>query len=134
MARLLLIFMTFYLLQSRPFVAAHSAYQKLYEVAYLCLIVPLIFPHQQQYAFFFIFPASTYMFFYVIAGGTNSGIKKTALKIFLCIVFLLCNSRLLLGTFNKYYDHYKTLTYGVLLLLIIMVCCPPKYMQDRKGI
>jgi hypothetical protein len=134
LARLLLICMTFYFLQSRPFVAARSTYQKLYEVAYLCLIVPLIFPHQQHYAFFFIFPASTYMLFYVIAGGTNSGIKKSALKIFLCIVFLLCNSRLLLGTFNKYYDHYKTRTYGVLLLLIIMVCCPPKYMQDRKGI
>ena len=63
-ARLLFVGATLYFLASKPFQPAKSNLQKLYEISYICLIIPLIFPHQQYYAFFFIFPAATYLIFY----------------------------------------------------------------------
>jgi hypothetical protein len=41
------------------------------------------------------------------------------------LIFLLLNSHFLLGTFREYYDHYKTLTYGVFLVIVILALCPP---------
>ena len=61
-----LILFTLYFLRTKPFKNITVNIQKLYEISYLCLITPLIFPHQQYYAFFFIFPASTYLLFYLV--------------------------------------------------------------------
>jgi hypothetical protein len=141
LARIILIFrlffvgFTLYFLRSFPFQKMYNPVQRLYEVSYICLIIPLIFPHQQHYAFFFVFPASTYVLHYLILNyycidpSSNKQIflrKKWAFTISTVIVFLLLNSHFILGTFNTYYDHFKTLTYGVLFLLILLTFFTPK--------
>ncbi len=123
-----------YFLRTWPFRKSVDSLQRLYEISYLCAIIPLIFPHQQHYAFIFIFPASTYLLFYLLAlyFGKETGkairnfrVKKVTLIIFLCIIYFLTNSHFILGQFNDLYDHFKTLTYGVLILIALLAICRP---------
>lgn len=129
-----LILFTLYFLRTMPFKSTSFKIQKLYEVSYLCLIIPLIFPHQQHYAFFFIFPASTYLLFYLVfiffnknnlRTGKYYKTKKISLIVILSIIYFLTNSHFILGQFNNLYDHYKTLTYGVLILMLLLAFCKP---------
>jgi Glycosyltransferase family 87 len=132
--------LTLYFLRTRPFVNSVSNLQRLYEISYLCLIIPLIFPHQQHYAFFFIFPASTYLLFYYIKIYFNPNekvfekyfiLKKYTMAIILFIIYFLCNSHFILGAFNHYYDHFKTLTYGVLLMIPLLAYCKPEKLNGQ---
>ena len=129
-----------YFLKTRPFRNEVKPLQRLYEISYLCVIIPLLFPHQQHYAFVFIFPASTYLLFYFLylyfekdARDTikNLKIKKIVLIVFLSIVYFLTNSHFILGQFNDIYDHYKTLTYGVLILIILLAICKPDKILEK---
>lgn len=124
--RAILILLTLYFIRSKPFTKPVSKIQKLYEISYICIIIPLIFPHQQHYAFLFIFPAIAYlMYFVVIHYQKFSRIKKNLVVSGLLIIYFLTNSHFILGTFNKYYDHFKTLTYGVLFLIILLAIFRP---------
>ena len=136
-----LIFFTLYFLRTKPFKNITVKLQKLYEISYLCLIVPLIFPHQQYYAFFFIFPASTYLLFYIIYLYFNKNnhiiikyfkVKRITIIVFTCIAYFLTNSHFILGTFNNFYDHYKTLTYGVLILMTLLAICKPEKLLTEE--
>jgi hypothetical protein len=129
-----LLLFTLYFLKTKPFKKTTEKLQNLYEISYICLIIPLIFPHQQYYAFFFIFPASTYLLFYLVFLYFNKvknkinkyfNVKKITLIVLISIVYFLTNSHFILGVFNKYYDHYKTLTYGVLILMVLLAICKP---------
>ena len=131
--RLLLIVSTLYFLRSKPFVAAKHSIQRLYEVAYICLLIPLIFPHQQHYAFFFVFPATSYLLFYWFVNQDTLGkTKKYILGVCLFLVYLLLNLRFIVGEFNAYYDHFKSLTYGAILLIPLLVVCAPATLGNNK--
>lgn len=137
------ILFTVYFLGTKPFRTIKSKLQKLYEISYLCLLIPLIFPHQQYYAFFFIFPASTYLLFYLVykyfnkRNNDNSGshlkTRKVAIIVSLSIAYFATSCHFILGEFNNYYDHYKVLTYGVILLVILLaVCKPERLLAEEK--
>ncbi len=140
-ARALFILFALYFLRTRPFKNKVSNIQRLYEISYVCILIPLIFPHQQHYAFMYIFPATTYLLYYFIVNyfsknaGTvikNFKTKKALLISGLALIYLSTNSHLILGEFSKYYDHYKTLTYGVLLLIIILAFCKPEITEHKN--
>ena len=137
-----LILFTLYFLRIKSFKVSNIKLQKLYEISYLCLIIPLIFPHQQHYAFFFIFPASTYLLFFIIIKyfymknlniTRYFRVKKIAIIFSISIIFLLTNSHFILGEFNNIYDHFKTLTYGVLMLLILLAICKPDKLLIKEN-
>lgn len=117
--RLTFIVFTLYFLNSLPFTRAKNKLQSFYEISYIFLAIPLIFPHQQHYAFFFTFPAITYILFYLFNHQflNENQFKKHVIITSLSLIFFLLNSHFILGTFRNYYDHYKTLTYGVLMLI-----------------
>jgi hypothetical protein len=120
--RLILISFTLYFLKFKPFLSSPSALSRFTEIAYLLLLVPLIFPHQQHYAFLFICPAFSLCLFSLIKN--YSRFKKSnriILSILLSIIYLLCNLKLLLGEFDPYYQHFKILTYGALLIIPMLV-------------
>jgi hypothetical protein len=139
-ARLLFVGATLYFLASKPFQPAKSNLQKLYEISYICLIIPLIFPHQQHYAFFFIFPASSYLLFYFTRIYVNNQTKaqdqpsrknKMMMIILLSLVYLMTNGHFILGTFNPILEHYKILTYSVFILCGMLAYYSPTKL-DRK--
>ncbi len=121
--RLILISFSLYFLRTKPFISKVGTTHRFVEICYMLLLVPLIFPHQQDYGFLFAMPAATYIIYYLI-------VEKTAATyriIIGCMVFsyLLCNLSLLYGQYRNYYDHFKILTYGVLLLIPLLAVCFP---------
>lgn len=134
--RLFFVGCTLYFLNSLPLKKSFSRIQSLFEIAYICAIIPLIFPHQQHYAFFFILPAVTYLLFYyhqrfiVLKTGKTS--SKWVFITLLFISFLALNCHLLLGSYREIYDHFKVLTYGAILLILVLGFCRPKYILQNS--
>lgn len=125
--RLALAAFTLYFLRGKPFKPAPTQMTLLTEISYLLLLIPLIFPHQQHYAFLFITPAFALVFYDLIfRSDALSSLTRFFQITMLSIVYLCCNLSLLLGTFNNYYDHFKILTYGALLLIPMLAALPLK--------
>ena len=130
--RLILIAFTLYYLRSRPFTKLKDQVKRFWEVSYILCLIPLIFPHQQHYGFLFMVPAFTYCIYYILLFHNYlPALKKYSVIIFLVIIYLLVNLKLLLGNFNEYYEHFKILTYGAIFLLVILsVLIPPKPLKN----
>ena len=130
--RLLLITFSIYFFRTKPFVSQLDKIHRFWEVSYLLLLVPLIFPHQQHYAFLFIVPAMCYIFYYLISQKNNiTPFKFWALVVCCVISYLAGNLALLLGEFNAYYQHFKILTYGALIVIPMLAVCIPKSSNPR---
>lgn len=112
--RLSLVLLTVYFLKlSTLFKKQTNNLNQFLEVSYILLLIPLIFPHQQHYAFLFAIPATLFTFWLVF---TKQIVNKFIIS---GLIFsILCfNLKFWLGAFNPYYEHYKVITYGALLLI-----------------
>lgn len=119
--RLVLAAFTLYFLRTWPFKKAAGETHILFEISYILLLVPLIFPHQQHYAFLFIVPAFACVLYVIFTGTKTLSKYKRALLIGLLSIVALCgNLKIWLGEFNHYYEHFKILTYGALLLIPLL--------------
>jgi hypothetical protein len=126
-ARLLLVAFTLYFLRTLPFKPVQSKKRQLYELSYILALVPLLFPHQQHYAFLFFLPAVTVILYYVFSNySTFNKLQKRVLITLLSVIFLAFNLKVLLGEFNPVYEHYKILTYGGLLVIFLLFYKPIK--------
>lgn len=126
-SRLLLAAFTVYFLRTLPFKKPFNRLHQFWELSYILLVVPLLFPHQQHYAFLFMIPAFMYCVYDLLAFRA----KKNKVFIYftsgaLILIYLAVNLKLLLGEFNAYYEHFKILTCGALLLIIILAVLAPK--------
>ncbi len=123
--RLVLVAFMLYFLRRRIFAPPPNKTHELWELSYVFCLIPLIFPHQQHYAFFMMFPASLYLICHCFKNYRRPKQVPTGIWVCLALIFLLTNAHLLLGEFNKYYDHYKIITYGGLLLLGLLAVLKP---------
>ena len=134
--RLALAVFTLYFLRSMPFKKAGSKLQKLWELSYILMLVPLIFPHQQHYAFFFILPAVIYVLYFLMVQYQARFTRFSKRKFYfiaalMTVIFLVCNSTIILGAFREYYDHFKILTYAALLLIVPLAICRPSFLEAK---
>jgi len=133
--RLALILLTLYFIGKRIFRPAETALHELYALAYIFLLIPLIFPHQQKYAFFCLVPTFYYIFcFLAYTVETHTGIKrrKTAVCVLLAISFVcmtLTTDGFVGRDLNEVFQHYKLITYGALLLIPALMLAHPKFIQ-----
>ncbi len=124
--RLILVSFSLYFLRTKPFTAKVSTMQRFVEISYLLLLVPLIFPHQQDYAFLFIMPAVTCVIYALITEQNTMSVFKFITILALTVLsYLLCNLNLLFGQYREYYDHFKIMTYGALLVVPLLTMCYP---------
>lgn len=130
--RLILIALTLYFIRSSPFKKNKNQLHRFWEISYILCLIPLIFPHQQHYAFLFIMPAYSYALYYLFQFHDDiSSFKRLFAIVSLIIIYLLVNLKLLVGNFNEYYEHFKILTYGAIgLLITISYLIPPKKLQN----
>jgi hypothetical protein len=130
--RLILIVFTLYFLRSRPFKKIENPLHRFWETSYILCLIPLIFPHQQHYAFLFIMPAYAFCIYYMLRfHNYMTALKKYSLIGLLSIIYLLVNMKLILGNFNEYYEHFKILTYGAIFLIITLgILIPPKSLKN----
>jgi hypothetical protein len=120
LVRLSLIGFTIYFLKLKFFVKAKSSFDQCIELSYILLLIPLIFPHQQHYAFVFAMPAFAVLLYALVVKALP--IKSSQLvQLVLLLVYLGFNLKLLLGTYNDYYEHFKIITYCALLLIPSLV-------------
>lgn len=128
--RLLLVGFTLYFLRTNILKPFGTKLKTLWELSYILLLVPLIFPHQQHYAFLFSMPASTYLVYYLFRrkDELKKRSRNTAIAV-LVFIYLCFNLNLLLGEFKQYYEHYKIITYGALLLIPLLAVCKPWNLQ-----
>jgi len=119
--RLFFVGLTLYFMRWKPFVKG-SQLELLTEVSYLLLLIPLIFPHQQHYAFLFMVPAFALTLYTLLLNyETFSALKKRILLVLLFLIYISSNLKLLFGEYNYYYEHFKILTYAALLLIPMLV-------------
>lgn len=124
--RLALVSFTLYFIRSLPFKSSNGN-QQIWEFSYILLLIPLIFPHQQHYAFLFIIPAYAYCLLQII---THYHLFSKPVKVILIssmsIIYILVNLNLLIGEYKPYYEHFKILTFGALFLIPVLAYLQPK--------
>ena len=132
--RLSLVLSVLYFLKWPPFTKARSIKHELWEISYILLLIPLIFPHQQKYAFAFAIPACFYMSHFVVR-FFKQGVPGCSKSKFITIAFML-GASIILATvstdgiigreLNNISQHYKTITWGMILLLITLYAVSPE--------
>lgn len=135
LARLLFIGFTLYFLRSWPFRAIKDRIRTFWEFSYILLMIPLIFPHQQQYAFMFAFPGVSYLVYYLFVGKSEQWMHKNTFRglvLALAFIFLTFNLGLIIGEFRNLYEHYKLVTWGALTLIIPLALCRPHRLEHEK--
>jgi hypothetical protein len=134
--RVALIVLTLYVVKWPPFKAVKGTIDNLYEVSYLLLLIPLIFPHQQKYAFLLCVVAQFYLLFFLIQNYSkgNLSFRWKIVCVFLGISFVLMTltSDGVIGkTLNEWTQHYKFITYGAIILIPALFIASPKYIQTK---
>lgn len=119
--RLLFASFTLYFLRTLPFKASTSNMHRFWEISYLLIITPLIFPHQPFYAYLFAVPAICYIYYYLLTHKQIMTKTKFNISvILLTLSFLLCNIRFIIGAIDGYSRYLKFPVYGVLLLVVVL--------------
>jgi len=135
-----LIFFTLYFLGMPPFRQAKSKFREIHELSYVFLLIPLIFPHQQKYAFFLAYPAFFYISYFIVI-NFNLRTRMLNHKTYCVIVILLLLSFMFMTlstdgiigrNLNQITQHYKTVTYGAIVLIVILILCSPRWIERRR--
>lgn len=122
--RLFFAFLTLYFLRTMPFKSSTGKAHRFWEISYLLLIVPLIFPHQPFYAYLFSLPAFCHVCYYIVKGPTTfSKAKYYTLTAIFAASVLLFNIRFIIGPIGTFYSYLKFPVWAALLLLIALAMC-----------
>lgn len=131
--RLLLIILTIYFLKWPPFTTAKSKLNELREIGFILLLIPLIFPHQQKYAFVLAMPAIYYLIHFVIFNYNSRKLTMTKATwiiiissiAFSFILMTLSTDGLSGRDLNRITQYYRTITWGALILILALVLSSP---------
>lgn len=141
LVRIGLILSVLLVLKWPPFKKLDSTYLQLYEISYLFFLIPLIFPHQQKYAFFCLLPAWFYLILQWQKLKTNkerdakSRRSFNGLTITLGFSFLLMTlttDGLIGRELNEWAQHYKLITIGAVVLIPTFFLISPKQLSKDK--
>jgi hypothetical protein len=125
LARAIIFFYMFYFLKARAFTSELNKLKIVWEISYLLIAGVLIFPHQQQYAFYLIFPAIVYVVYTVIIEFKIKAKSRFWWTPLLLLLFLLISSEFYFGNFHAFIRYVKLLTYGTLLLTVLLSVLKP---------
>ncbi|WP_422009317.1 glycosyltransferase family 87 protein [Roseivirga pacifica] len=133
----LFILFTLYFTKWNPFKSIDDYKQLFWEFGYISLAFPLIFPAQNKYSFYYMFPAIFYLsiYFYTQSKSLGSWKKiKPSILIPLALYFILTNltSSNIIG--KALYDqtqYFKIITFGAIALLIAYIQVKPSMLQPK---
>lgn len=134
--RLFFVFLTLYFLKNLPFKTINNPLKEFWEMSYLFLITPLIFPHMQIYAFIYIAPMVIYLlYFFIIQKHRNIRINAVLVFYFgiISILFTPIIGRDVIGAFLFHaLQHYRILTFATILLIPIAIICTPQKINNKR--
>lgn len=116
--RILLISSVLLVLRWTPFQKEANKEKLFSEWAIILLIAVLIFPHQQIYGFALSLPVMMIMVHHFII--LNDAKTRVNFWLFLLSI-LIINLAFYFGFARNFFSHYKTMTYGILLLLVLFL-------------
>ncbi|TFF39556.1 glycosyltransferase family 87 protein [Mucilaginibacter psychrotolerans] len=129
--RLFFVLLTFAFLRTFPFKAVKSTIRQFWEMSYIFIAVPLLYPHQQQYAFVYIIPALVYLSYYVMINW-NMIKQKVSIPLWIVIFVIGVNFSPLIGRDVISGYAFEVLLYvrilpvATILLIPILWICRPK--------
>ena len=120
--------------RSWPFTKEKDDIKSIWEISYFMLLIPLIIPHQQKYAFLLVIPMVAYVLFFFIKtySAKHTLVHKSVLVIFgvSMIVFSPIHGSDIIGwNAFKWSQHYRLITIVTLLLIPISLYCNPKRLR-----
>ena len=133
-----LILFTLYFMKLKPFSKAKSYEQSFWELGYICMAFPLVFPAQNKYSFYYILPALFFISAYLVKQyKENKGLKGIPLKILIpVIIYFIATTLTSSNIIGKYlYDQtqfYKVITFGIIALLIAYAQVKPSMLTHSK--
>lgn len=128
----LLVVMSLLYFRSFPFIKEVSNKKTIWEVSFFLLLIPLIFPHQQKYAFLLVLPMTAYIVYFffntwdIYKGGS---FYRMVLFVFIIsmIVFSPIHGSDIIGKdLFKLSQHYRLITMSTLLMIPISLFCSPR--------
>jgi len=134
--RLVFLFFTLIFLHTLPFRGVNNKIRQFWEMCYLFILIPLIFPHQQQYAFVYIIPVFIYITCYFIANWTKIQGRLNYWG-WIVIALIGVNFSPIIGsdiiTWFLYglLLYYRVLTIAVILLIPILWIIRPKDTNNK---
>lgn len=135
--RLILISSTLLILKWPPFKNTQSQIHRLQEISFILLLIPLIFPHQQKYAFVLAIPAQVYLLYFIFHNYSSRLLVIGKVRRILILASLILSFALMTLTtdgligreLNNITQHYKTVTYGALLLLFTLFLSSSNFIE-----
>jgi hypothetical protein len=129
--RLVFVLFTLVFLRTLPFKAINSNLRRYWEMSYLFIVIPLIYPHQQQYAFVFITPVFIYLSYYFIA---NWDAVKKNMNAFLWALLIIVGINFTPLISSGIITHYvfdlllylRILPMAAIMLIVLLWICRPK--------
>jgi hypothetical protein len=129
-ARLFIIALSLLYFRSLPFSKEHNRLKMYWEISFFMLIIPLLLPHQQKYAFLLAIPMVCYLLYFFIRTYSipKSKLDRLVFAAFYCcmLVYSPLYGMDIIGKFLfTLTQHYRLLTICTLLLIPISVYCNP---------
>ncbi|MBP6445629.1 MAG: glycosyltransferase family 87 protein [Saprospiraceae bacterium] len=122
--------------RSRPFIKETNQIKAIWEISYFLLLIPLVMPHQQKYAFLLVMPMVAYvLYFFLITKAWQSELSfKIVLAIFIIamIVFSPIHGSDIIGRDAfRWSQHYRLITISTLMLIPVSLYCNPSKLKHQ---
>jgi hypothetical protein len=126
--RIIFVVLALAFLKTRPFKTIGSGMRQYWEMCYFFIIIPLIYPHQQQYAFVYIMPAFIYITWYFIENWHYIKPRMNFLKwLFLVVVGInftpIIGRDIITNYLFEVLLYYRVLTIATVLLIPVLWRC-----------
>jgi hypothetical protein len=137
-SRILILSLSLFFFRSMPFKKEGNKLKSFWEISYFVLIIPLLLPHQQKYAFLLVIPMVCYLlFFFIYTFGKNKtkGYYFTFFIFICCMLFLspLYGSDIIGKFLFRFTQHYRFLTFATLLVIPISLYCSPSRLKSIEN-
>lgn len=132
--RLFIFSLSVLYLRTMPFIKEKSKLKSYWEISFFVLLIPLLLPHQQKYAFLLVVPMISYLvYFFIISFQYPKTIGYYfALCTFVTVVLIyspLYGSDIIGKFLFLFTQHYRFMTFSTLLIIPISLYCSPKRLQ-----
>ena len=129
-SRILILSFSLLYFKSLPFKKETNKLKLFWELSYFTLIIPLLLPHQQKYAFILAIPMISYLlYFFIMTYQSKNSLSYYILSIIFLISLTLYSPLYGSDIIGRYLfeltQHFRFLTFATLLIIPISILCHP---------
>ncbi len=135
LTRMALLALSLLYLKWPPFKRTSDSLQLVWEISFFCLLIPLLMPHQQKYAFLFGLPLLSYLLYFFTVAYYSGVLPRYWVGVLVFAICLFFYSPLygsdVIGTFLfRLTQHFRCLTWASLFLIPLSLCYSPSVLKS----